>query len=118
MAPSPISPAWQQADHQLLSSSDSTTDASLRRLQMISKRFGIMFPLLALIIGLGCYSRVSAQSTATLQGNITDSKGAVVPNATVTIRNRATATERTTQTDSEGTYQIPSLPVGTYSVEV
>jgi hypothetical protein len=29
-----------------------------------------------------------AQSTATLQGTITDSKGAVLPNATVTVRNR------------------------------
>jgi outer membrane receptor protein involved in Fe transport len=59
-----------------------------------------------------------AQSTATLQGTVTDSKGAVLPNATVIVRNRNTATERTTQTDSDGNYQVPALPVGVYTVEV
>jgi hypothetical protein len=58
------------------------------------------------------------QSTATIQGSVTDQKGAVIPNATVTVRNRATSFERTTQTDSEGNYQIAALPVGNYSVEV
>jgi hypothetical protein len=58
------------------------------------------------------------QSTATIQGSVTDQKGAVIPNATVTARNRATSFERTTQTDSEGNYQIAALPVGNYSVEV
>src|SRR4029079_15478162 len=58
------------------------------------------------------------QSTATVQGSITDSKGAVVPNATVILRNKATSNERTTQTDSDGNYQVAALPVGTYAIEV
>lgn len=58
------------------------------------------------------------QSTATLQGTVTDSKGAVVPNAGVTVRNRSTSFERTTQTDHDGNYQVAALPVGIYSVEV
>jgi hypothetical protein len=58
------------------------------------------------------------QSTATLQGTVTDQKGAVVPNATVTVRNQATSVERSTQTDSDGNYAIASLPVGTYSIQV
>jgi len=61
---------------------------------------------------------VLAQSTATLQGTVTDSKGAVVPNATVTARNKGTSFERTTQTDTEGNYQIAALPVGSYNIEV
>ena len=61
---------------------------------------------------------VLAQSTAALQGTVTDSKGAVVPNATVVVRNKGTSFERTTQTDSDGNYQVAALPVGTYSVEV
>jgi hypothetical protein len=63
-------------------------------------------------------STALAQSSATLQGTVTDQKGAVVPNATVTVRNRATSFERTTQTDSIGNYQVAALPVGNYSVEV
>jgi len=42
----------------------------------------------------------------------------VLPNATVVVRNRSTASERTTQTDSEGNYQLAALPPGVYSVEV
>jgi outer membrane receptor protein involved in Fe transport len=58
------------------------------------------------------------QSTAVLQGTVTDAKGAVLPNATVTARNRNTSSERTTQTDSDGNYQFAALPVGLYTVEV
>jgi hypothetical protein len=58
------------------------------------------------------------QSTATLQGSVTDPKGSVVPNATITVRNEATSVERTAQTDSDGNYSIASLPVGTYTIEV
>src|SRR5690349_1739098 len=58
------------------------------------------------------------QSTATLQGSVTDPKGDVVPNATITVRNEATSVERTAQSDSDGNYSIASLPVGTYTIEV
>ena len=59
-----------------------------------------------------------AQSTATLQGTVSDVKGAVVPNATVTVRSQATSLERTVQTDSNGNYQVAALPAGVYTVEV
>jgi hypothetical protein len=60
----------------------------------------------------------SAQSTATLQGTITDQQGAVVPNAKVIAHNNATGLERTAQTDADGNYQIASLPPGVYRIEV
>jgi hypothetical protein len=59
-----------------------------------------------------------AQSTSTITGTVTDATGAVVPNATVTVRNQATGEERVTQTDSAGIYTVPSLAFGTYRVEV
>src|ERR1043165_3276396 len=59
-----------------------------------------------------------AQSTATLQGTVTDERGEVVPNVKVTAKNQATSIERTTQTDADGNYQIAALPVGTYTLEV
>ena len=58
------------------------------------------------------------QSTATLQGTVKDPKGSVVPGAKVTARNQATGIERTSQTDTDGNYQVAALPVGLYSVEV
>src|SRR5947209_12843303 len=61
---------------------------------------------------------VRAQSTATLQGTVTDPQGAVVPNAKVTVRSQATGAERTAQTDADGNYQVASLQPGLYRVEV
>jgi len=85
---------------------------------MLSKRTIVFFRFLLLVAALLATSPALAQSTATLQGTVTDSKGAVVPNATVLLKNRSTSSERTTQTDSDGNYQFAALPVGIYTVEV
>ena len=85
---------------------------------MLSKKIALFGPLFLLVAGLLVSSPVLAQSTATLQGTVTDSKGALVPNATVTVRNRSTSFERSTQTDTDGNYQVAALPVGTYAIEV
>jgi hypothetical protein len=82
---------------------------------MLSKRIAIFLTLVAALLAT---SSVLAQSTATVQGTVTDSKGAVLPNATVVVRNRNTSTERTAQTDSDGNYQVAALPVGVYTIEV
>src|ERR1051326_3123135 len=75
-------------------------------------------PLFAAALCLLLSATASAQSTATLQGTITDQQGAVVPNAKVIAHNNATGLERTAQTDADGNYQIAALPPGVYHVEV
>jgi len=59
-----------------------------------------------------------AQTTASIQGTVTDQSGAAVANAKVTVKNTALGIERTTQTNSTGAYEIPALPPGIYSVQV
>src|SRR3954468_8602644 len=59
---------------------------------------------------------VSAQSTATLQGSITDAQGGVMPGVSVAIRNTATGVERSLVTGSTGEYVGASLPPGHYRV--
>jgi len=54
--------------------------------------------------------------TGTLQGTVSDAKGAVVPGAEVVIRNMETGQERTVQTNSEGAYIAAFLPLGRYTV--
>lgn len=61
---------------------------------------------------------VWAQSNGTIQGTVTDISGASVPNVNVTIKNEATNETRAIKTDSSGLYSAPSLPPGTYRVEV
>jgi hypothetical protein len=54
--------------------------------------------------------------TGTLQGTVTDVNGAVIPNATITIRGVETGLERTLQTNEEGFYITANVPLGKYKV--
>jgi hypothetical protein len=61
-----------------------------------------------------------AQTAATgaLTGTITDPSGAVVPNATVTLRNVDTGQARTVMTVADGTYTFSLLAPGTYRLRI
>ena len=62
---------------------------------------------------------VSAQTpTGTISGTITDSTGAVVPNANITITNKATGAARTLTANADGLYSAPALPPGDYEVRI
>lgn len=62
---------------------------------------------------------ISGQTTfGRISGTVTDSTGAVVPNATVTVSNPATNFSRSATTDSSGFYTVTNIPVGDYSVLV
>ena len=54
--------------------------------------------------------------TATVLGTVRDPNGAVVPGATVTLRNPATGTAVTAQTDEDGGYQFLNVKIGIYEV--
>jgi hypothetical protein len=61
-----------------------------------------------------------AQGTATssISGVVVDSEGGFVPGATVAVKNESTATEYTTVTSANGTFTVPAVNVGTYTVTV
>ena len=54
----------------------------------------------------------------TILGTVTDTSGAVVRGAKVTVDQIATGLSRTELTNAEGEYSIPQLPVGPYTVTV
>src|SRR5262245_23681979 len=56
--------------------------------------------------------------TGTLLGTVTDTSGAVVPNANVTATEVNTRISSRTSTTAEGLYTIPYLQPGTYRIEV
>ena len=71
-----------------------------------------------LVTAFACFS-VSGQTVfGRISGTVSDSSGAVVPSATVTVTNSATNAARTAVTDEGGFYTVTNLPVGTYSVTV
>src|SRR3954465_13430896 len=54
--------------------------------------------------------------TATVLGAVHDTSGAIVPGATVTLKNVATGITATTLTDGEGNYQFLNVRIGSYTV--
>ncbi|HEX8181864.1 MAG TPA: TonB-dependent receptor [Pyrinomonadaceae bacterium] len=57
-------------------------------------------------------------SSGSLAGTVTDPSGAVVANASVVVRSNATNQEFTAQTADNGTFNVPSLASGMYTVTV
>ncbi len=53
---------------------------------------------------------------ASLSGTVTDSSGAVIPGASVTVTNTATGIATKTTSDAARNYNFPSLPAGTYDL--
>jgi len=81
------------------------------------KRF-ITGMLALLVIALLIAPSLMAQSLVSgdVTGTVTDPSGAVVPNASVTLKNNANGSARTTTTTSSGAYRFSLLPPGTYTV--
>ena len=67
---------------------------------------------------LGLLAVAASAQTAQLNGRITDATGAVVPEATVTVRNSATGAEREAKTNALGLYTVPLLSPGDYEIRV
>jgi Carboxypeptidase regulatory-like domain/TonB dependent receptor len=75
--------------------------------------------LLLLATVWGFQAAAAAQTVnGSFHGTVSDSSGAVVPGATVHVRNLATGTIRQGTTDPAGFYTIPQLPPGHYSFTV
>jgi hypothetical protein len=58
------------------------------------------------------------QSSASIEGLITDQNGALIRGAEITISDPAIGVMRQAITDDSGLYQIPALPIGDYRLEV
>ena len=67
---------------------------------------------------LSSRSVVAQVTSSTVYGQVTDSSGAIVPNAEVSIINTGTNLSRSTVTNAEGEYRIELLPVGNYRLEI
>src|SRR5450432_498045 len=67
---------------------------------------------------LGCLSAAAQTTSTEILGTITDSSGALVPGAKVTLVRVATGERRVTSTTSTGSYSFPLIEVGEYTVTV
>lgn len=75
-------------------------------------------PLVWFTLALCAISATAQVDTGTILGTVTDTSGAVIPQATVTIINQSTSAPLTAKTKADGRFDFTPLHIGTYSVVV
>ena len=78
----------------------------------------LQLSLSAAILVLLATPGFAQRNTGSIRGTVTDSTGAIVPGAKVTLKSEATGLARAATTNAAGSYSFADLPVGTYDVEV
>src|SRR5580693_7065946 len=89
--------------------------ASRRRSAMRIRRSAIVAVLAFMLFAL---TLASASITGSISGVVTDKSGAVITGATVVATDTLTGVQSTQKTDSKGFYNLPTLAVGTYDLEI
>src|SRR6266851_7945500 len=93
--------------------------------QFIPQLYPSVFPpglmlLLAMILMIPSTAvhAQSASATGRLEGTVTDSSGAAIPAADITVRNQNTGISATLQSGTEGEFTFLYLDPGTYEVSI
>src|SRR5437763_1994276 len=79
-------------------------------------RFTLLYGLLVLFAFLS--TAIAQTSRGTLSGTVTDTSGAVVTNATVTIKQTTTGVTRQSTTNAAGFYRFDAVDLGQYIMSV
>ncbi len=82
------------------------------------RAFVLMMLLLAAALTVPFTWAAAQTATGGIRGAVTDSSGAVVPNAAVLVRNAATGTEIRTTTNNDGIYTVPRIIPGAWDVTI
>ncbi|HTV55778.1 MAG TPA: carboxypeptidase-like regulatory domain-containing protein, partial [Terriglobia bacterium] len=78
----------------------------------------VLHRLVVFFAALALATSLFGQVTSSITGTVTDSSGAVVPGAAVTISDLSEGVTRHEVTNSAGSYLVPGLPAGTYTLVV
>src|SRR5215467_10209809 len=87
------------------------------KVDMWRRKFDVLLALLIALATLSSALFAQVKSSA-FTGTVTDSSGAILPGAKVTVTETGTGSVNTTQTNEQGQYNVPYLPIGKYTVEV
>jgi hypothetical protein len=83
---------------------------SLLNASLVQRGVGVCLALLVTSVAF------AQAPVGTISGTVRDQSDAVVPGASITIRNVATGAERSVVSSDDGTFAVPSLPAGNYTV--
>ena len=89
-----------------------------RPMTLVLRRGHAVSLALALVafLGFGLQSGFGQSGRASIAGTVTEQTGAVVPDAKIVVTDAVTGQSREVVTAENGTYVVPLLPVGTFSV--
>ncbi|HEY6967761.1 MAG TPA: carboxypeptidase regulatory-like domain-containing protein [Candidatus Angelobacter sp.] len=88
-----------------------------RKHEWVPCGLALSFCLLFMLVAV--WQPANAQeSTASIVGTVVDQSGATVKGATVTIKDVDRGTTQTVETNDDGAYNFPRVPVGNYEVSV
>src|SRR5260221_2945076 len=73
---------------------------------------------MVLIACVAAAPALAQTGSATVQGAVTDTTGAVVPGADVALTQMATSVVQRTKTNGAGLYVFPASPIGAYTITV
>src|SRR5260370_374716 len=90
----------------------------VRRISMLHRFVRRPFMKWALLLSVLAVSALAQSERGTIAGTVTDSSGAVIPGAKVTVTNEATNITLNFTTNEAGNFVAPSVSVGSYSVRV
>ncbi|HST11259.1 MAG TPA: TonB-dependent receptor [Terriglobales bacterium] len=77
----------------------------------------LLFVSMAVVAATPTFAQSGGNSTS-ITGTVVDPSGAVVPNATITVRNPISQFERSATTDAKGNFSIPNVPFNPYHMTV
>jgi hypothetical protein len=76
----------------------------------------LWWPVFVLLVAIGATTMGHAQFSSNIQGTVTDAKGAVVPDVSVTLHNTGTGVDLKATTNGDGFYRFSSVAPGNYTV--
>lgn len=76
--------------------------------------------LLCLTLAVFAFSTIAQSDSggSAIEGVVRDANGAVVPGASVVVKNAETGLQRSTVTRGDGSFNLPVLPVGSYKITI
>ena len=78
-------------------------------------RLGLLIALALIVFPRGIFAQ---GGNVAIMGTVMDPSGAVIPSAKVTVTEKSTGVSRSATTNGSGQFNIPSLPPGTYTVNI
>src|SRR5438132_4479012 len=85
----------------------------MRQARLLNHMFTCTVAMLAVVLFASI--AVFAQSdTGSITGTVRDQNGAIVPGASITAKNQRTGEERSTTSNTDGTFSIPALRASAY----